>query len=313
MKIKLQIYILCRDRPQFSEEAISTVLESAGELAEVIVSDNSEGDTIQDLVERAFPRVCYRRRFPTLTAIEHFKKVVSESTAEYLVMFHDDDRMRKEYVSEMLSIMEQNSEISAVGCDCEVINETGGLTGKRYIGNHPKVLQYINDSHILISAYLSASRIGAPPFPGYCYRRMYINSDMLNFAHGGKHSDVSLLLKVLHSAPMMWYRKPLIEYREHSTNDSKVESVPDRLSLLRYLFHTENIDRRSPDVIAYKFQYWLTWWRQQRQDRAVLRIPKGRIEKIVFKFLAATSIKWAFTEIFFWKALLRKLLINKRQ
>lgn len=306
MVIKLQIYVLCRDRLGFSCEAINSVLESANEYTEVIVSDNSEGDEIRNLVEKKFTGVSYRRRFPTLSAIDHFKEIIDESSAEYLVIFHDDDRMLPCYVAEMLSLMEENPNVSAIGCNGEIIRQDGTSTGRTFIDSHQPRFQFIENGRLFLKPYLSGAR-GAPPFPAYCYRRKFLTSDMLDASHGGKHSDVTFLLKVLHSAPILWYAKPLMQYRDHSSNDSKTESVPDRLSFLRYIFFHEGIDRHSADVATYKFGYWLAWWRQRESKHATFRIPRGRRERVVFKFLAITLIKWSVTGTFFWRVLIRKL------
>lgn len=311
MEVRLQIFILCRDRPEFSFEAISSVLRSAKASTEVIVSDNSESEEIRDLVERNFPTVSYRRRYPTLAAIEHFQSVIEEASAEYLVISHDDDRMLPSYVVEMLSLMEVNPDVSAIGCNGEIIRQDGTPTGRRFMNDQQPLVQSVQSGRQFLAPYLSGN-IGAPPFPAYCYRRKFLKSDMLNFSHGGKHSDVTFLLKVLRAAPMIWYSKPLIQYRDHSANDSKKESVPDRLSFLRYIFTYEGIDRHSADVVFYKFGYWLAWWRQRENKGETFRIPRGRRERVVFKFLAYTAIKWSLTGTFFWRVLIRKSLRKLR-
>ena len=59
---KLQIFILCRDRAHYAEKAIASVLASATPATEVVISDNSVGESIAQLHLANFPDVKYVRR-----------------------------------------------------------------------------------------------------------------------------------------------------------------------------------------------------------------------------------------------------------
>lgn len=304
---KMQIYILCRDRRDFAKEAISSVLVSAKKCidqVEVIISDNSVGNAIEQLRLEHFADVAYIRRKPPLPVEQHFKVIINEAQAEYLVLFHDDDRMGPDYISTMLLLMEQYPRASAIGCNGEIIDAKGQPTG-RYFIKPSGAIRLLKKSEELVLPYLQTMHSPEiAPFPGYCYRKQYLCENMIDIRHGGKHSDVTLLIKLLHKSNMIWTSHSLMEYRLHGANDSAKESIPDRSSLLRYLCKYEGISRHSPEVREFRFSYWLAWW---KQHGCLLHWPKNHRERVVFNFLLRTILRWSISEPFIWRILWRKL------
>ena len=76
MKGIIQIYILARDRPKYLKEAIESVLnQKTKEKIEIIVSDNSENNTVGQIVSQYFSnkKLKYIKRSPPLSAIKHFQ------------------------------------------------------------------------------------------------------------------------------------------------------------------------------------------------------------------------------------------------
>ncbi len=300
MSVKLQIYILCRDRPEYATQAINSVIKSSNKNTEIIVSDNSENDLLQNICHEQFPSIRYIRRPLPRTGPAHFKAIFDEATSEYLVLFHDDDIMLPNYVSTLLPYIEANPLISAVGCNAEIIDKNGKATGKFFLRNLKEPL-FISKAHQFMSPYLRST--GIAPFPSYIYRRKHICSSFINYKHGGKYSDVSFLLKILQQATMVWHPEPLMQYRNHGANDSATESIPDRLSLIRYLMTYEYMARNSLEMRYFKFIYWVNWW-TSRDD--FFLIPNGWRERIIFRFLVITSIRLVLFDSAFRNLFLRK-------
>lgn len=316
MLIKLQIYVLCRDRCDFAKEAISSVIESAVDNTEVVISDNSVTDSVEGMCRKHFPTIRYIRRTPPLPAVAHFKAILDEATTEYLVMFHDDDIMLASYVTTLLPFIESRPEIAAVACNAERIDNNGNQSGQFFIANINAPVS-IDNSEDFMRPYLldSSKSTGVAPFPSYLYRRKLISSADLDYKHGGKHSDVTFLLKILHRAPIVWYHESLIHYRIHGLNDSASESICDRLSLIRYLVSKEGVDRKSSEVRLIRYTAWLSWWKRRRHTLNRYK-PSGWREKNVFFFLLVTSIRLALTDGSFrkarWVNLIRLVSFKKR-
>lgn len=307
MKVKLQIYVLCRDRPEYAIKSIESVIKSADANTEVIISDNSETDSVEKMCLERFSSIRYIRRPPPRTAQNHFKTILDEATSRYLVLFHDDDIMHPNYVTQMLSYLESNPRISAVGCNAEFIDKDGNATGKFFLRGLNMPLIILTGKQFILPYLVGNEKSnGIVPFPSYMYRRKYISNSFLNYEHGGKYSDVTFLLKILKRAAIVWHPETMMSYRSHGSNGSAIESVHNRLSLIRYLINYEEIDRKSSEMINFKFTYWLIWWRCTHKSFNFF-IPNGRKELVVFRFLALKSIHFMMYEAHFRRAFIRKV------
>lgn len=68
----MQVFILCRDRVSFLDEAIQSILAQDVRDYEVTVSDNSERDNVGILIQDKYPEVKYIGRQPTLPSLRAF-------------------------------------------------------------------------------------------------------------------------------------------------------------------------------------------------------------------------------------------------
>jgi hypothetical protein len=305
MTAKLQIYLLCRDRVDYTIQAIESVIKSADSYTEVVISDNSITNSVEEMCRQRFPTIRYIRRIPPISSEAHFKAIIDEAKLEYLVLFHDDDIMLPNYVITLLRYIEANPTIAAVACNAEIIDKYGNNTGC-FTLNAIQAPLLISNSNAFIQSYISLKSTGIAAFPSYLYRREYISSNDMNRRDGGKYSDVTFLLKILSKGQIVWHPDSLLQYRIHGLNDSAVLSICDRLSFLRHLTSHYGVNRKSPEVRQIKFVAWLDWWKC-RHNRINFFLPDGWRERVVFYFLASTSIRLALTELSFWKARWRKL------
>lgn len=292
--VKLQIYILCRDRPEFAVECIASVLNNSSDIVEIIISDNSVGDDVSRLINENFSGVRHIRRDPTLSSSEHFRTIVREASAEYLVMFHDDDVMMPGFVNTLLPIIESDRSVSAIASNAEVIDFDGRKTRRSFFRNNSAPL-VIKNSCDLVSSYKTfGSKNGAAPFPAYMYRRSRLKAEMFNFEHGGKYSDVSFLLKVLKTGPFVWLPEPAILYRVHDGNDSKTLATTDRLRLKRFLIHEEKFKPQCKVIKKFTLIVWFAWWKNKyRLSDLVLSYfskEQGWRKVIIRRFLIASVI-----------------------
>lgn len=292
-------------------ECIRSVLAEKSDKTELVISDNSLGDEVMLMVKSNFPLVRYIRRVPILSAEEHFKIILSESSAKYTIMFHDDDRIRRGFIDSMLQIIEAYPEVSAVACSGNIINEAGAVTGKKlYCAKSD--LKYIKISNDLLGHYFKVIEgCTPPPFPSYLYRTKFLDPVLLSSKDGGKHADVSFLLKLLRSGPMLWSNNALIDYRIHSSNDSVSESIPDRLSLLRYAYTHEGIKPNCLMVNEYKFFYWGRWHFSKNTKKILGDGKFDRRKKIVKKFLIYFVFKLVVTRPLIVKNIAIKVFYSK--
>lgn len=294
MSSSLQIFLLSRDRPDYLREALQSALAQSGERIEVIVSDNSEREEVARMLAAEFPGVRCIRRSPPLGAFDHFQAVINAATADLVVMFHDDDVLLDGYADALRGRLDADSSLTAACCNATILRGTR-VTTECFAPAGRNDL-HLREPEDLLSEYFSLSPKGPAPFPGYMYRRTMIQGLGLDPRHGGKYSDVSFLLKVLRRGPMLWLKAPLIRYRIHGHNDSATEAVGQRLRLLRYVYASTAVDRRSPLVAQYRYRYWTDWWRGASASQ---QQPWRR--HVVRRFLIASTISYALTRTTLWR------------
>jgi glycosyltransferase involved in cell wall biosynthesis len=228
----LTLFVLCHNRPDFARQTLRTVLEQSDRDFELIVSDNSSTDEVECMVKAEFPQIEYRRRVPMLFHLAHFNRCIDEARGDYFCLFHDDDLMHPDYITQMRKVLDEHPVFVACGCNArlETMGRMESRTSFRALGK----LETIPSARDLARRYFSRAQSGIAPFPGYVYRRSAVGDLRLD-VDGGKYTDVTWLLNLTMRGPMVWLNEPLMTYRIHGGNDGKVESPRDRLRFLRYM------------------------------------------------------------------------------
>lgn len=287
MKKDIQIYVLSRDRPDFLKECLFSVLAQDVTNFELIVSDNSQGNSVMNMMNLHYPNVKIIRRIPQLGALDHFRCIIEEANSKYVVLFHDDDILCPQYVQKMQSLLDENRSAVGVGCNAEIFRENTREV-ITFSSIKSKVVE-LTTKEELVRYYFELPPTNPVPFPCYMYRTSAIKGASLDYKHGGKHSDVSFLLKVMDNGSLLWTSEILMKYRRHSGNDSSKENIYNRLSLLRYVYKNTSIQSKSELVKKYKFKYWSGWL----FDHMAVPGLDSRRKSVVIKFILINGICYA--------------------
>ncbi len=255
--LDVTVFILSRDRPNLIIETIESVLDQTYKNFNLIISDNSIGDEVYNIIKSRYCDVKYIKR-NNLTIPAHIELILSEVNTKFFVMFHDDDRMHESFLSVMLSTMKQNDHLAAIGCNANVLLDHR-QTGTSFM-NKPDEFIMIETPEALIKNYLTFFK-NIAPFPSYFYRTDKVRGILPKISEGGKWADVSYLMKILVNGNILWLGKPLIDLRYHSKNHSGVENIPERLSLLRFIYKNTTLKPHNDSVLQYRLFYWLCWFR----------------------------------------------------
>jgi len=245
------VYILTHNRPETLIKTLHSVLSQSYRNFKIIVSDNSSNNDTQCVIEELLKSrkddFAYIRRIPVLSPIEHFNTILSEVDAELFMLFHDDDIMHPDMLTQLTAIIESDKSIAAVGSNAVKIrnNKASGYFRK---ANH-NLLTYSNRSEF-ISTYLGAE--GCAPFPSYLYRSSLLGNTKMNFAKGGKYCDVSFLMSVSDNGPVVITNKPLMDYYIHEGQDSSSDVFLDRSQLIKEIVSTTQYSRHSPEMKSYR-------------------------------------------------------------
>jgi cellulose synthase/poly-beta-1,6-N-acetylglucosamine synthase-like glycosyltransferase len=303
----LQIVILSRDRPNFLSKTIesATNLNASDISYEIIISDNSESDDVNNLFKENYSKshkISYRRRIPTVSSSSHYQLVIEELNSEYAVIFHDDDIFHPDYLMKISPIL-LNQSFSAIGCNALIFKKEI-KDGFKKMHEFSQIKKF-NRKKDFIRQYLVGNG-GVAAFPGYIYKTEYLKKISFLDLPSGKHADVALLASLIKYGDIIWLADTLIYYRTHITNDSASESIVDRLSLLRYMF-SNGISRSSKSVFLFRYFYWFNWLRQ-----------KGLSTKDIFEWRYRKSLKFLFFgaprflfSSYFMKIILKRIKLKR--
>lgn len=273
MTPSVQVFLLCHNRPDFLGEVIPSILAQTGVDFELIVSDNSTDDRVFETVSLRWPALEIRRR-KGLTGIQHLNLLFSEASAEFLVLFHDDDRMLDGFLCDLHDLMDKHPTWGAVAPNAFILRSDRRTTEP--FNSEIRKLEIFENPLELGRKYLMPSR-GLNPFPGYMYRTSKTRGLQIDARDANKYSDVVFLMKVAERAPIAWSALPLMDYRLHSENDS---GVLDLRGSMKIRLHLMRRGMSKDDFELQHFRHWrhllalrkfpLTPWRRRTLRRACL-------------------------------------------
>ncbi len=230
----VHIYLMTRNRPEYAEEALKSLLNQTYENYAVIVSDNSTDDRCFSRLSKYFDdkKVGYIRRDPPLPVLEHSNTIIHEARADYIMMFHDDDLLEPSGLKELMHLLHEDSSLVAAACNAIIINALGNKVG--LFNKWLKKNTLIQGSREMARLYTRAP-MKIVPFPGYLYKTSAIKGLQLVYHEGRKHADASFLIKVAKEGPIIWASDVLMKYRIHENNGSAIFDLRAIYSLLCYV------------------------------------------------------------------------------
>ena len=189
---EIQVFIPTYNRPALVLNAIRSALSQDFDSFEVIVSDNSTNDETEiHLAQFEDKRLRYIRRRPSLPVIDHFNAILGEVTAEYFMIFHDDDIMHPDLMKTLYAKLRQNVNALAIGSNAKVIKD-GYLQKKNYYPDLKDDI-IISKRDEMIKRYLLYHMV---PFTSYLYKLERAGKMRFESEKGGKYCDASFIIDI---------------------------------------------------------------------------------------------------------------------
>lgn len=247
----IQIFILTHNRPDLVIHSLDSVLnQRTGTCSyEIIISDNSTNDETQDIISKLYSgkkSLIYLRRSP-MSSIDHFNTILSEVTAEFFVLFHDDDIMYSNMIDALFNEMQGDDKLLAVGCNAKLVKNSK-------ISNNfftAKTDLQLNTVDQLVLNYLSPCHA---PFPSYMYRKYVAKNIRLDMRKGGKYCDVSFLLDIASKGNIKMLREPLMNYYLHDGQDSASLDCEQQDQLIKYILNVSSFTKKSSLIMKYRLR-----------------------------------------------------------
>lgn len=129
-------------KAKFIEFALQSVLEQDFDNIEIIISDDSEGDEIEEVVkryvcnDRKMP-VFYRKNIKNLGGVLNMQQCLDMASGKYIKFLNDDDVLSPSCISRMVSVYKSDSNISLVTSRRDLIDDAGSVIDKRIFNIDP--------------------------------------------------------------------------------------------------------------------------------------------------------------------------------
>ena len=228
--MKVQIYILTHNRPDTFARALKSVETQDFDDFEIVVSDNSSNDdTLKLFYSMEHPcNVRYIRRDKEYPPFDHFTLCRSEITADYYMLFHDDDEMCPNMIRILYNTIIEKNNIVAVGSNAYIV-KNGNLKRRCFL-NMRNNLNLFSTRDIIIQ-YIKRQIV---PYPSYMYNTALSKELKHNISDGGKYSDTSYIASLANYGQITFVAKPLMKYYFYKEQDSSNHDYFQFASLIKF-------------------------------------------------------------------------------
>lgn len=229
----LNVYILTYNRSFFLKQTIESVLKQSYSDFQLYILDNhSTDDTFEVVQSFQDKRLHYIRHEKNIGVGNNIRYALSHCKADYCVIFHDDDIMYATFLEREKNILDEYNEITLVSCEIKRIdtygNDIEASFSNEYVGRHYK-------KQDLIRAYIKNGTVLA--FPSIMYRMSFFRYNEIMFLdEPGPGADVIFYNNILrHGGVAYKLYEPLIGYRVHERQDSRISAKGLELELFQYM------------------------------------------------------------------------------
>ena len=214
----LTIVLTTFNRYNYLVSAVESILNQSYKDFDLVIVDNGSNDKTSEYLSKIKDKRLRLKRFEknSLENVNFSFSFAKES--KFFMIAHDDDLWDKNFLLEMIPIIESNSEINLVSSCVELID----FKGKNLNKNWPIVSEnLIWDRHQYIDYYNFYGNI--LPCPATIFRAKILVDNNLNYEWSvGPAVDQFLLFKLnLLKGKFFLLKKPLLKYRIHQGQGSK--------------------------------------------------------------------------------------------
>lgn len=250
----ITIFIVTYNRADYLKECIESVLNQTYNNFSLCILDNASTDNTHNVVKSFNDnRINYIRHAKNIGGVANINYAIEICDAKYFVIFHDDDVMCKDMIEKEFNELEENEEYSIASSLCTCIDKKSKkiITNKKK--NEDKISLFKGDE------YLKNFLTGKPGLicPSVMYRNSFFIRMKLFFEiEVGPAADQYLWFEVEKLGGILCrINEPLMNYRLHESQDSKINGSIMEISLLKAIKK-----RIINDIKANKGNYHLQKW-----------------------------------------------------
>ncbi len=252
----VEIFIMTHNRPDLLRQSLASVLSQDYDNFRVIVSDSSSDRRTEKSCLAHKGNFQYIRR-GALTAAKHAEQIRNEVDADYFMMFHDDDELMPDFLSEAMALFARHPGAAAIGTNARIMR--GGRKSNRTLMSiQSGVIEYTSPEAFIVNYFPHTPGIAGPAaYPSYVYRKKCIP---LMRPRPFRTADIAVILSTFRSGSVINCGKPLMYYRIHPQQDStRPFTLREWLYVFSNTYRFTALNSRSPELLPWRLSVWGHW------------------------------------------------------
>ena len=219
-------------KPKYFSDALNSALSQTYANIEIIVSDDSQGDEIKNVVDSvADDRIKYMKNVPAKGPLGNYLYTLELASGQFIKYLHDDDILLPACVADMVKAFEHEG-VTLVTSYKRLIDENGkrlhDKPHNRMLFNSPMLIKGCDFAERMLKFRLNF--VGEPScimFRKDCVD--WVSPHPLSFAGAGREKsglgDVGIALNLLSQGDMVYLPQCLSEIRMHPEQWSNVSDA----------------------------------------------------------------------------------------
>lgn len=230
----LEVFILTYNRSGYLRESIQSVLASSFKDFTLTVVDNCSTDDTGEVV-KSFddPRLKYVKHPENIGGINNINSAIKMASGDYVVLFHDDDKMTPEMLYEEYNFLEAHEDVGCVSSTATDFHDDGSVDD--YVPAFDGEYKIFRGRELFDAYFAEGTHTVCPSI---MYRTRVLHDNGLIFdPEVGPCCDIKLLFDIeRHGYGVAVLNKVLMLTRRHGAQDSTMNYIPMHIELYDYLF-----------------------------------------------------------------------------
>lgn len=196
----------------FLKDAIESVLvQSFNDFELVVVDDASQSPVDATVAGFADARIRLARNPRNLGLVDNWNRCLELTQGQYVILFHQDDLMEADYLTNAVAVLESSPLIGFVYTDIVRIDATGSIIGGHHIPQ-PTTSCIMDGCDLFERVAQTGNPICCPTVLARrdCYNRLGDFDPRLPFA-----TDLEMWLRIAAGHRVGFIAQPLVSYRVH--------------------------------------------------------------------------------------------------
>jgi len=269
----ITIILLCYNRKEYSQLALTAILNQSHQAVKIIVVDNHSTDGSEEILPKFIkddPRAIYLRLGKNSNAANSYLTGIALAQTEFVLVTHDDDILDLDYVSKIVQVLKKDQDIGMVACNARLINSEGNVTNPKLYNLRDNLLFNL-DEYII---YYCKNKLWLPT-SSLCFRKrlhqeIYVKTRYPKTTHIrdiGKDclppdrykpsGDIEFCARLNRKQKIYFISDPKISYRQHIKQESRTvnqwEPMLNAAKSLRRVYKNNSDIFQALDLLFVKF------------------------------------------------------------